>query len=310
MRKKLTILLLTALVLLTACQRERVENRIQSNEFCLYYLNSDKNEIVAVEYTPKATSAQEIAEECIKKLQLSPDETQYSTPFGTGVVLLKTELGQNQMQIYFNEDYASLTTTTEVLTRAAIVRTLVQIPGIDCVSFYVDDAPLRDAKGNVVGIMTADTFVENVGRQINTIETKNIVLYYATKDGKSLVATERSVYTSSNTSSEKLVLQHLLESPSDSNLLRTIPEGTKLISVSTLNGVCFVNFDEGLLKYDYQVGDGAALYSIVNSLCELSGVNKVQISVNGKTDLMFRDAYSLEELYERNLDLVAVEGED
>lgn len=309
MKKRIISLLLVLSLLLMGCEKQQGMESIQSREFYLYYLNTDKNQIVSVEYTPTSKTVEELAEECIQKLQLSPDETKYSTPFGAGRVLLKQEYGQSQLHLYFNGDYSSVNSTNEVLSRAAIVRTLVQIPGIDCVSFYVDDAPLRDAKGNVVGIMTADTFVENVGRQINTIESKEITLYYASKDGQSLVAETCDVYTSTNASAEKLIIQHLIEGPSGGELMRTIPAGTKLISVSTLDGVCFVNFDDGLLKYDYQVSDEAAFYSIVNSLCELSGIHKVQISVNGKTDLKFRDTYSLEELYERDLDCVLKEEE-
>ena len=46
------------------------------------------------------------------------------------------------------------------------------------------------------------------------------------------------------------------------------------------------------------------IYSIVNSLVELSNVNKVQIAVNGKTDIVFRETFNLVNLYERNLELI------
>ena len=49
------------------------------------------------------------------------------------------------------------------------------------------------------------------------------------------------------------------------------------------------------------------IYSIVNSLAAVSSINKVQISVNGSQDVMFRDAISLNQLFERNLDYNAEE---
>ena len=45
------------------------------------------------------------------------------------------------------------------------------------------------------------------------------------------------------------------------------------------------------------------IYSIVNSLCAISNVNKVQLTVNGSSDVMFRDVISLNTQFERNLDL-------
>lgn len=73
---------------------------------------------------------------------------------------------------------------TEVLCRAAVVRTMTQLKDISCVSFYVDGAPLTDKNGNVVGVMTNDSFVENPGEQINSIQEATITLYFAEYGGR------------------------------------------------------------------------------------------------------------------------------
>ena len=75
-----------------------------------------------------------------------------------------------------------------------------------------------------------------------------------------------------------------------------------------MDGVCFVNFDSGFLAQDYMLSEEVIIYAIVNSLCELPNINKVQISVNGDTDFVYRDEMTLQELYERNLDLVVDEN--
>ena len=46
------------------------------------------------------------------------------------------------------------------------------------------------------------------------------------------------------------------------------------------------------------------IYSIVNSLVELSGVNKVQISVNGSTDVIYMETVPLSQVFERNLEIM------
>ena len=46
------------------------------------------------------------------------------------------------------------------------------------------------------------------------------------------------------------------------------------------------------------------VYSIVNSLCELSNVNKVQISVKSSTNIIFRDTIDLSQPLERSLDII------
>lgn len=65
-----------------------------------------------------------------------------------------------------------------------------------------------------------------------------------------------------------------------------------------------MNVDENFMTQIYNVTADVVIYSIVNSLVELSNVNKVQIAVNGKTDIVFRETFNLVNLYERNLELI------
>jgi len=191
---------------------------------------------------------------------------------------------------------------TEVFCRAAVVRTMTQIPDISCVSFFVGDSPLVDSKNNVVGLMTAESFVENPGEQINAIQTTTLTLYFSNRDGDALVKETQTVHYSSNISIEKLVIEHLLEKPKNAKGKSAIPSGTKLLSVTTVDGVCYVNFDAGFTNQDYEIQEPIVIYSIVDSLSELSTVSKVQISVNGSTKGVYRDSYKLDKIYDRNLD--------
>ena len=52
------------------------------------------------------------------------------------------------------------------------------------------------------------------------------------------------------------------------------------------------------------VDEEVSLYSIVNSLTEMTYINKVRISIDGETDRTFRGGIRLDEMFERNLDLI------
>ena len=45
------------------------------------------------------------------------------------------------------------------------------------------------------------------------------------------------------------------------------------------------------------------IYAIVNSLIENTNVKKVQISINGETNLIFRESISFDTIFERNKEL-------
>lgn len=112
----------------------------------------------------------------------------------------------------------------------------------------------------------------------------------------------------SNISMDKLVVEQLIEGPEDEengeNGYATISPETKVVSVTTRDGVCYVNLDEGFLTQQGNVTPEVAVYSIVNSLAELSGINKVQISVNGSTDLVYMETIPLSQVFERNLEIM------
>ena len=77
------------------------------------------------------------------------------------------------------------------------------------------------------------------------------------------------------------------------------------MSVSLVDGVCYVSFDENFKNQDYSVNEAIVIYSIVDSLSELSSISKVQISVNGDTSGVYRDSFKLADMYDRNLDYIA-----
>ena len=79
---------------------------------------------------------------------------------------------------------------------------------------------------------------------------------------------------------------------------------TKVLSVAVRDGICYVNLDSSFVNQIYNVTPEVTIYAITNSLVELSNVNKVQISINGETNINYRENISLSATFERNLDLV------
>jgi germination protein M len=153
--------------------------------------------------------------------------------------------------------------------------------------------------------MYQESFIENPGEQINSIQNTSLTLYFSNEEGDGLIKETRSdVYYSSNMSLEKLVMEQLLEGTKIQGAKSAIPEGTRLVNVSVSEGVCYVSLDETFRNQDYKVNEAIVIYSIVDSLTELPTINKVQISVNGDTSGVYRDNFPLSDMYDRNLDYV------
>lgn len=302
MRKKQWICLLMVFFVISAfftgCKKDQEKT---ADGYQIYYLNAEQTKITGKAYEAKNKDTEKLVAEFLGALAKNPEDVDYRKPIPNDVELLKTKIEGNQLSVWFDKDYYNMDTVTEVLCRAAIVKTVTQIPGINCVSIYVGDSPLVDAKGNLVGLMTEESFVENPKEQINSLQEATVTLYFSNKDGDGLVTEKRDVHYSSNMSAEKMVVEQLLKGPKKGGKA-AIPSGTKLVSVSAVDGVCYVNFDEGFQNQDYEVQEPIVIYSIVNSLSELSTVSKVQISINGSTKGVYRDTFKLDKVYERNLD--------
>ena len=187
----------------------------------------------------------------------------------------------------------------EILCRAALTKTLTQIGGIDYISIYCAEQPIVDGTGNPVGMLSAADFVDSI-RDVNSFEKTELTLYFANAEGDKLVEEKREVMRNINTSVEKLIVEQLIEGPEQEGHYATIPKDVKLLNVSVNESVCSINLDSTFLSSTLEVREYIPIYSIVNSLSELSTVSRVQIRINGSQDAVFRDQIPLSSVFERN----------
>lgn len=304
--KKFLFLLLLLLTVfeITGCgqQKESTGKKIQ-----VYYLSNTETKVESHEYVLQSTSLRQQLEELFQCMGTMPERLEYKAPLALNFALKQYELEDGKLILDMDLKYKELSPTTEVLIRAAFVNTLTQLSEVNFVGFTVEGSPLEDSLGNLVGMMSADQFINNEGSEINTIETAHLKLYFANKNGDKLIAVNRTKNYSSNVPLEKLVVQQIIAGP-DSELADMVfpvtNPNTQVISTTVTDGVCYVNLDDSFLNQMYNVTADVAIYAIVNSLAELTDVNKVQISINGNTSGTFREKYSFSTIYERNLDLV------
>ena len=244
----------------------------------------------------------------LEKLAETPEGGSMEAVLTDSIFVTDYALESGQLSLHFDPAYKDMNGIREILCRSAVVRTLCQIPDVEYVSFLIGDSPLMDSEKSPVGQMNADSFVENTGDAINEETVTTLTLYFANKTGDKLVKEKVNVTGSSNISVEKLVVESLIRGPvSKDTDYPTLPSGTKILSISTKDGICYVNLNEGFLEQGYNVTEAVTIYSIVDSLTELSGIVKVQILVNGETNLVYKESMRLDTIYERNLDIIEQE---
>lgn len=297
------VVLVMGLLLCTACGDGR--DAQDGASYRIYYVNNDETKIVERKYTSETSDVTLLFEEFLEQLAHISEKMEYETLLDKEISVVGHTLENGLLTLDFDENYHNLRGTREILVRASIVRTMVQLPGVERITFTVMGEQLMDASGAAVGVMAADTFIENAGNEINAYEKVDLKLYFANETGDSLVEeNRRNVVYNSNISLEKLVVEKLVQGPMTEGAYPTINPTTKIVSVTVKDGTCYVNLNDDFLSQPYNVASDVTIYSITNSLVELSNVNRVQISVNGKTDISYRENMSLNNVFERNLDIL------
>jgi germination protein M len=295
-------LLLLVMSVLSGCQRKE---KSDPNAFKIFYVNNSETGIMAVDYEIQSDTSdvEAVISELIEQLGTMSERRQYEAPLTGGVNLIGYSLSDKLLTLNFDTKYLDIGRTVEVLDRAAIVRTFTQLDDIDYVSFQVEGTPLTDHYGNIIGNMSADTFIFNVGNEINTYEKVELKLFFANETGDKLVPVYRSVVYNSNISMERLAVEQIINGPNTDICYPTISKDSKINSINVKDGVCYIDFDQAFLNEPYNVTAEVALYSLVNTIAEFSDVNKVAFSVNGNSTFTFMD-FSISGPYERNLDII------
>lgn len=302
---KIFFLFATLLILLSmvGCSKEETESDkevTKDGEISIYYMDKNETKLVSERYTLQSTTKEDKVDELLQKLNSEPKDITIIKTQPENAVIEKYQFNEDKtFSINFTTDYNYINSITEVLYRAAVVKTLCQLEEIDSIEFYVGGLPLTGNNDKIVGRMESEDFVMSTG-----LENVKNTIYYANEKGNALVGSIESNTYNGNMSIEKLILVRLIEGPEENGLIKTLPNGTELIKVSTKDGICYVDFNEKFLDKVPGVKDEVVIYSVVNSLVELSSVNKVVFTINGATKKTYRDTIQFDVPFERNLEIV------
>ncbi len=291
----------SAICLLTGCIGKK---NSKTSEYFICYMNTEETSMVKEPYELEGKTTKNQITAMLEKLQEDSNSDDYKSVFQNAVKIEDWKFADSKLSIYFNAAYQNMTMEQEVLFRAALVQSLGQIEDVDYVRFFVGGEPLINTEGQEVGYMSPEDFVQNIGSSLHTYQMGKFKLYFANKKGTNLVSETVNVRYNSNMSREKVVMEQLLKGPSQNNMNIVIPEETKVLGISVKDGICYVNLDEGFLPSEYTGDPKLIIYSIVDSIVANDIAERVQISVNGDTNIRYMDTVDLSRPLEADENLI------
>lgn len=113
-------------------------------------------------------------------------------------------------------------------------------------------------------------------------ETISVTVYHATKDAAFLVPEIRTIPKTDRPA--QAAVEQLLTGPKTPELVRALPEGTKLKGITVKDHIAYADFNDRLVKSGSggSAGEILAVGAIVNTLTEFDDIYKVQIMVEGR----------------------------
>lgn len=299
MKKKIFMIITVLMLCLLAggCSVEVQNDPNTQSVYYLYDISADETQLEKVDYNPEETTAEYMLKDMMQQMNQKEDDVQmnYSVE---GEVLV----------VNFNSQYTQMSKAREILVRAGVVKTFLQVPGISAVRFTVENQNLTDSKGESVGEMTADTFAEFSGNEPDAYCSTTFTLYFTDKDGQNLVKEQRTVRYRRSIPKERIVLEQLMKGPMEKGHYPTIPENTEILDVTIADRICYVAFDRVFSSYALDVSEKIPVYSVVNTLLDALEADKVQITVGASDKLdIFGQKMSLYRFYEKNDKLVVTE---
>lgn len=122
-----------------------------------------------------------------------------------------------------------------------------------------------------------------------------IILYYP-NDEMEFLLPEIRVISKTNKKIEELVVAELLKGTTKKSLKTIISTNVKLLSIDIIDETAYVSLSSNILDREYSEKEEAfVVYSIVNTLASIQGVEKVQIFVDGKSKDVLYKHYSIRE---------------
>lgn len=300
--KKITAvcLLLCLLAILAACMPGKRTARIN-----LYYNNEDNSEILVEERTVQMPRGKTLSQVAVEELLKGPTKEGLKSNIPKGTRLLELKVDNKQATVNFSKEFARFPgVMAESFVVISVVNTLADLPEIEKVLILVEGKELIAPSGNPYGPLGRYD-IEKINRDLNKVA---VTLYFTGENAMYLEPEVREVQKDGRPL-EQIVVEELIKGPTKPGLFRTIPEGTKLLSIEVKDGIAYVNFSKEFKENHWggSTGEAHTINSVVNSLTELPGIEKVQFLIEGKKEDTLAGHMIFDEPFSRNENIIKKE---
>lgn len=272
----------------------------------IYQMNLGETRLIksACEFT--SDSAEGLIDECIEGMKQAPSDNAYKSVISGDVQVEKYTYDSNNrlVTLYLDASYKKLSAAREVLTRAAIVKTLTQFSDeIQYVAFVIGNTPMTTEDGSLMMMRSRD-FVDNISGNMEYVREDYVTMYFVSEDGTKLQAEDVVVKYLSKINLETALVNSLIAGPITKGLKPSLSPDTVVNKVNIREDICYVDLNRTFLERVEGQSFELNIYSVVNTLTQMTGVSRVQFMIDGAIFNGTVEGIRLDGLFEKNMALV------
>lgn len=275
--KRIGCILLILCLLFTGCASEENAKKAQ-----FYYCNENDAFFSDMGIMASETRTLRGINNLSSMLELyfkGPVDTDLVSPFPPNLDIVRTEYKENSITLILDDSFAGLSGVNLRVAAGCIARTIWQYDDKYSVVSIQAENQLLDGQKTISLQPSELVLVDHSIGQTN----KLFNLYFSDSQNRYLIAESHSVNVESADQIPEDIVSALIDGPTKKESSSTMPAGTRLIKATTYDGLCTVVLSSEFIQNRPRnpLKERMCIFSIVDSLCQLDDVNRVQIFVEG-----------------------------
>ena len=289
-----------------------IKTEDKSSVLIWIYFKTASNTIEREEYPIQKQERKEMVSSVLGKFLEGPKNQNLHRTMPADLTIIESqlrsvsELTESVLMINFSKEYYNMTPIEEMLFRASLVWTMTGLDFINNVEILVENHELINSTGEPLSLQNRINIDINPVISSRKIVSRDVLLYFADVSGTKLLPENRTIDVNPDLPIEQFIVEHIILGPRQEGHFPTVSPNAKILRVQNQDGICFVNLSKEFISKSPSspITDEVIVYSIVNSLTEISRVKKVQFLIESEKETQLLGEIDLSSPFERNNDII------
>ena len=187
-------------------------------------------------------------------------------------------LSDDTLHLHFTEELADLSGVELTLVSACLTRTFLNLTGCSTLILTAEGRRLNGETSLALTLEALNLRDDSMDRHRG-----EHTVYYTDSSHRYLIGQSVSTDLTNRAELPGLVLEQMLAPPEGTRLHSLIPANTQIRSVLIEDGLCTLNLSQEFVsnRFYTHTGQLLSLTGIVNTLCSISGIDRVEFYVEG-----------------------------